>query len=229
MLAELNPQVGWYAARSSGLVAWALVTAGILWGLALSTRLIRKRGVPAWLLDLHRFLGTLSLVFVGVHLVALWADSYLVFAWGELFVPMASSYRPGAVAWGIVATYLLVAIEVTSWLMRRLPRRVWHTVHLSSFLLFITATVHGFQAGADRTTLVVQWLALTGFTLVMFLLFFRLLAPRRQRAAARPSGRQAADAPATATTTSSPQPPSRESRPPAGRPTAGAAEELLTH
>jgi predicted ferric reductase len=185
VLAELNPQLSWYAARSSGLVAWALVTASILWGLALSTRLIQRRGVPAWLLDLHRFLGTLSLVFVGVHLVALWADSYTVFGWNELFLPMASSYRPGAVAWGIVAFYLLAAVQVTSWLMRHLPRRFWHTVHLSSFFLFITASVHGFQSGADRNAIVVQWLALTGGTLVMFLLLFRLLAPRRAQRASR--------------------------------------------
>jgi predicted ferric reductase len=185
VLAELNPQVAWYAARSSGLVAWALVTASILWGLALSTRLIQRRGVPAWLLDLHRFLGTLSIVFVGVHLVALWADSYLVFAWSELFVPMASTYRPGAVAWGIAATYLLVAIQLTSWLMRRLPRRLWHTVHLSSFAVFVASTVHGFQSGADRAALFVQWMALTGGTLLLFLVLFRLLAPRRSQRATR--------------------------------------------
>lgn len=188
MLAAVNPQLGWYAARSSGLVAWALVTASILWGLALSTRLIQRRGIPAWLLDLHRFLGTLSLVFVGVHLVALWADSYLVFAWRELFVPMASTWRPGAVAWGIAGTYLLLAVEITSWLMRRLPRKVWHTVHLSSFLLFISASIHGFQSGADRDALLVQWLALSGGTLLLFLVLFRLLAPRRsQRSARRPA------------------------------------------
>lgn len=185
MLAQLNPQLAWYAARSSGVVAWALVTASILWGLALSTRLIQRRGVPAWLLDLHRFLGALSLVFVGVHVVALWADSYTYFAWSELFVPMASSYRPGAVAWGIAAIYLLIAIEVTSWLMRRISRRVWHAVHLTSFGLFISASVHGYQAGADRGALVVQWLALTGGTLVLFLVLFRLLAPRRSQRAAR--------------------------------------------
>ena len=185
MLAELSSQAAWYAARSSGLVAWALVTAAILWGLALSTRLVQRRGVPAWLLDLHRFLGTLSLVFVGVHLVALWADSYTVFGWSELFVPMASRFRPGAVAWGIVATYLLVSVEVTSWLMRRLPRRLWHAVHLSSFGLFVMATVHGFQSGADREALFVQWMALTGGTLLLFLVLFRLLAPRRSRGAVR--------------------------------------------
>ena len=83
------------------------------------------------------------------------------------------------------APYLLVAIEVTSWLMQRLPRRLWHTVHLSSFGLFVAATVHGFQAGADRSALVVEWLALTGGTLLLFLVLFRLLAPRRSRGAAR--------------------------------------------
>jgi hypothetical protein len=58
----------WYATRSSGMVAWAVVTASILWGLALSTRIIRRKGAPAWILDLHKFLGTLSLIFVGIHI-----------------------------------------------------------------------------------------------------------------------------------------------------------------
>jgi predicted ferric reductase len=184
MLGELNPQLSWYAARSAGVVAWALVTASVIWGLALSTRIVRRRGIPAWLLDLHRFLGTLSLVFVVVHLVGLWADNYVYFAWRELFVPMASKWQPGPVAWGIVATYALIAIQLTSWLMRRLPRRLWHAVHLSSFLLFVTATVHGFQAGTDRGALVVEWLALTGGSLVLFLVVFRLLAPRKGRGSA---------------------------------------------
>ena len=60
----VTDKLAWYVARSSGIVAWATVTASILWGLTLSSRLVRKRGVPAWLLDLHRYLGTLSLVFV---------------------------------------------------------------------------------------------------------------------------------------------------------------------
>ena len=121
MLGQLNSQLSWYAARASGLVAWAVVTLSILWGLALSTRLVRRKGVPAWLLDLHKFLGTLSLVFVGVHVVALWADNFVYFGPRELFVPFASPWRTGAVAWGIAATYLLVAIQLTSWTMKRLP------------------------------------------------------------------------------------------------------------
>jgi len=187
LVGELNSKLSWYAARASGLVAWSGVTLSILWGLALSTRLIRRKGVPAWLLDLHKFLGTLSLVFVAVHVFALWADTFVYFGPRELFVPFASAWRPGAVAWGIAATYLLAAIQITSWLMKRLPRKVWHGVHLTSIAMFVFATVHGFTSGADNANLAVQWVALTGGLLVLLLVTFRVLAPRRAARAARPA------------------------------------------
>jgi hypothetical protein len=180
---HLDPHLSWYAARASGLVAWGLVTASILWGLTLSTRLVRRKGIPAWLLDVHRYLGTLSLVFVAVHVGALTADNYVHFGWAELFVPMASSWRPVAVAWGIVATYLLVAIQVTSWFMRKMPRRVWHAVHLSSFGLFAVATAHGFTTGADASKVAVRWVAATGVCFVVVLLFLRTT--RRDRRSTR--------------------------------------------
>jgi len=188
-IGAVSPQLAWYVARASGMVAWAVVTASIVWGLALSTRLIRRRGIPAWLLDLHKFLGTLSVVFVAIHLVALVADNYVYFGWRETFVLWASKWRPGAVAWGIVALYLLVAVELTSLVMRRMRRKLWHAIHLSSFGLFATSTVHAFTAGADNANLVVQWVALTGGALVMFLAMFRVLAPRRGQLAAERTAR----------------------------------------
>ena len=181
----VNSKLSWYAARASGLIAWSVVTASIVLGLAVATRLVRRKGVPAWILDLHKFLGTLSVVFVGVHLFAIWADNYVYFGPAALFVPLASHWRPFPVAWGIAATYLLVAIQVTSWTMRYLPRRLWHTVHMTSLPMFLLATVHGFTSGADYRNLAVQWGALTGGLLVIFLLTFRTLAPRRSRSARR--------------------------------------------
>jgi predicted ferric reductase len=180
VLGQLNSQLSWYAARASGLVAWAVVTLSILWGLALSTRLVRRKGVPAWLLDLHRFLGTLSIVFVGVHVVALWADNFVYFGPRALFVPFTSAWRTGAVAWGIAATYLLVAIQVTSWAVKRLPRRLWHRVHLLSIPMFVVSTIHGFTAGADNRNLAAQWAAATGGVLVVLLVALRLVAPSRR-------------------------------------------------
>jgi predicted ferric reductase len=179
----LNGKTSWYIARSGGLIAWVLATASILWGLALSTRLVKKRGAPAWLLDMHRFLGTLSIIFTFVHMFGLFVDTYTKFGVVKLLVPMKSTYRPGAVAWGIVAFYLMVAVQATSWLMRKMPRKVWHTIHLTSFLLFVFATIHTFYAGADRGNIMVQWGAFTGVTIVLFLTVFRLLSPRKSRRA----------------------------------------------
>ena len=169
----------WYAARASGLVTWALVTASVLWGLALSTRLIRRRGAPAWTLDMHRFLGTLSLVFLAVHVLALWSDSYVYFGARELLVPMGSRWRPGAVTWGVVAAYLLVAIQLTSWALRVIPRRLWRAVHLTSFPLFAASTLHGFTAGTDNHNIVVQWAALTGTFMLLAIATVRITSTAR--------------------------------------------------
>src|SRR5436190_8351911 len=109
-----NNQLWWYTARSSGVVAWIMLTASVLAGLALSTRVLGARPRPNWLLDLHRFVGAAAVVFVGVHVVSLVADSYVHFGPTEILVPLASSWHPVAVAWGIISMYLLVAVEVTS-------------------------------------------------------------------------------------------------------------------
>lgn len=190
----VTSKLSWYIARSSGIVAWATVTASILWGLALSSRLVRKRGVPAWLLDLHRYLGTLSVVFVLIHLGGLWADNFVYFGPSELFVPMKSRWKTGAVAWGIVAFYFLVAIQVSSWLMRHMKRRVWHAIHLSSIGLWITATVHTFFAGQDRHNTLLQWFVLGSSILVLQLTVFRVITLRSaQKWALRPEAPRPSD------------------------------------
>jgi hypothetical protein len=183
----VTSKLSWYVARSSGIVAWATVTASILWGLTLSSRLVRKRGVPAWLLDLHRYLGTLSLVFVMIHLGGLWADNFVYFGWRELFIPMNSPWKTGAVAWGIVAFYFLAAIQITSWLMRHIKRKIWHAIHLTSIGLWITATVHTFLAGQDRHNTLLQWFVLGSTILVLQLTLFRVVTLRSaQKWALRP-------------------------------------------
>lgn len=187
----MNQQLWWYVARSSGLVAWALATASVLWGLALSTKVLGARPRSPWLLDLHRFLGTLTAVFVAVHLGGLAADSFTHFGWSELFVPLASAWKPGPVAWGIVGLYLLAAIQVSSWLMRRLPRRVWHAIHLSSWLLYATATVHALTAGTDRHNPVVVGAALVSIALVVFGTAYRVIGPGKAALRRAPAPRQA--------------------------------------
>jgi predicted ferric reductase len=183
----VNTHVWWYTARAGGLVGWGLVTATVVWGLALSTRITRKPR-PAWVLDLHRFLGTLSVVFVGVHVLGLMADSYTHFGPASILVPFASSWHPLAVAWGVVGLYLLVAIQLTSWLMRWISRRVWRAVHFGSFALFVATTIHGLTAGTDAGNVAVRWFALMSCAVVGFLTLVRITTTRQTRAPRLPTG-----------------------------------------
>jgi predicted ferric reductase len=170
----VSSQFWWYTARAGGLVSWGLATASVVWGLLLSGRMSR-RPKPAWVLDLHRFLGALTVVFVGVHVLALWLDSYVHFGPAELFVPLAATWKPVAVAWGVVALYLLLAIEITSLLQRHIPRRLWHAVHLGSFGLFGFATVHALTAGTDAGSTPVAWFAIGSTVLVASLTALRIV------------------------------------------------------
>jgi DMSO/TMAO reductase YedYZ heme-binding membrane subunit len=141
--------IPWYVARSSGIVAWALILATIVWGLLLATKVLGRRPTPAWLLSLHRYLGALTVAFVGVHVGAILLDTYTSFGITDVLVPFTGSWHPVAVAWGIVGMYLVAAIEITSLLRNRMSKRAWHAVHLLSYLLFATTTVHLLTAGTD--------------------------------------------------------------------------------
>jgi len=175
----LDGKFWWYCSRSSGLILWLLLATSVVWGFAVSAKLVRRRGLPAWMLDLHKHLAWLSVVFTAAHLLALWADSYTYFGPKELFVPMASTWRPGAVTWGIVALYLLVVVQLTSWGMRRLPRKVWHAIHFSSLPLLVTGTVHGILSGADWGNRAVEWGLVVAATSVVWIGTFRAFSPRR--------------------------------------------------
>lgn len=165
-------------ARSSGLVSWALATAAILWGLALSTRLFPKRPKAGWLQDLHRYLGTLALTFTGIHMAALVADSYVEFRIGDLLIPFASQWRPVAVAWGVIAFYLLLAVQITSALKRKIRPRTWRVVHRLSFGIFALGTLHAATAGTDATGAIAVWVGAICLGAVTFSALLRVLSPR---------------------------------------------------
>jgi DMSO/TMAO reductase YedYZ heme-binding membrane subunit len=177
----LDEHVWWYLSRGSGLVAWTTLTASMSFGLVLSTRLFGRGVAPAWLLDLHRFLGALAILLTAVHAGALVADGYVQFSIADITLPFAANWKPGAVAWGIAAMWCMLAIEVTSLLMRRLPRSWWRAIHTTSFATFVAVAVHAARAGTDRSEGLVQLGALSAVMTVMFLTFVRILAERGAR------------------------------------------------
>ena len=181
----MNTELWWYSARAGGLVAWALLTASVIWGLVLSTKLRPPRVRPAWTLDLHRFLGGLAAIFTVVHVGSILLDSYTSFGLADVLVPFASSWRPSAVAWGVVGLYLLAAVELTSLARRHLPHRWWRRIHVLSLPLFGVATMHFVTAGSDAGSLPAVAAITVASLTVVALLAHRL--NRLRRPPARPS------------------------------------------
>ena len=152
----MSPQAWWHLTRASGIVAWVLLVASLVFGVLLSTRALKPLDRPAWLLSIHRWMSALAVACTGLHLVALVGDSYVHFGWSELFVPQASEWKPVAVTVGIIAFYLLAAVQISSLLMKRLPRRLWRAIHISSYAMVWTVSIHAGMAGTDASNRIYQ-------------------------------------------------------------------------
>jgi len=141
--------VAWYADRASGIVALLLLTAGVCLGVALAGR-ARSTRWPAFAIeDVHRYLGLLTGTFIGIHGLAILADSVVPYSLGQLLVPGTAPTRTVAVAAGVVAAELLAALAITNRLRRKLSFKVWRTAHYLNFLVWALALSHGIAAGTD--------------------------------------------------------------------------------
>lgn len=145
--------VAWYVARAGGMLAFVLLTATVVVGLTTSSRMSVRQWPRFAIEDVHRYLGLLTWSFVGVHALALIADSYLSFSVGDLVVPGIAPYRPLPTALGVVGLELLAALGFANLLQRRLSYTFWRRTHYLNFAVWLLVFVHGVTAGTDSDTL----------------------------------------------------------------------------
>ncbi len=201
----MNPHIWWYLSRSAGIVAWIMLTASVLWGIVLATDLFPKWRDNARLLAMHRWLAGLTFFFVAGHLVTLLFDSYAKFGPLDFVVPFAGTWRPTAIAVGVVALWLLVAVEVTALAMKKVSRKWWRSVHIASYFVFWAVSIHAALAGTDASKPLYTATAIVALAAVVFATSYRVLShdlPKRKpaRAARRPSAlRPTADGEAAGT------------------------------
>jgi predicted ferric reductase len=141
----------WLLARASGLTAYMLLTGSVLAGLAVKSRPFGRAVKAASATDVHRFLALLGLGMLVLHGVALTLDKTVHMSPAALFVPGLSSYRPGSVAYGVLAAELAVLIVLSFSLRRRIGMKTWRRFHWLTYLVFLMGTVHGLTAGTDSS------------------------------------------------------------------------------
>ena len=169
--------IAWYVVRASGLVAFGLLTLSVWLGLAMSTRLLgpkRQKG----LLGLHRTLAWTGLSMIALHAFALLFDPVLHFGLASVLVPFAAPWRTGAVAAGVVAGWLGLALASSFRLRTWIGQKGWRRLHYASFAAFALSLGHALVVGTDLRGLGGPVLALVAAGPVLWLTFYRLLVPR---------------------------------------------------
>ncbi len=177
-----DPHFWWYVTRASAVLAWVIMTAAVLWGITLSTRIFRGADNPSWLQDLHRFLGGTALVLTLIHMVSLVLDPWLALPIDQLLIPLIAEYRPVPVALGILSFYVLVAVQLTSLAKNRLPQRFWKAVHYLSYVAVLAVAIHGAYAGTDAGAPWYQGVATVIVTASVLALIVRIVMARRRTA-----------------------------------------------
>jgi sulfoxide reductase heme-binding subunit YedZ len=145
----VSTQILWFATRGAGIVSLLLFSAVACLGL-LSVARTQSAWWPRFLtVELHRTLALLSVAFLAVHIATAVFDPFTHLGIAAALVPLASAYRPLPVAFGVVSTYLVAAVVVTSLLRDRLGHRTWRAIHWTSYASWPLAVEHTLTAGSD--------------------------------------------------------------------------------
>ncbi len=177
----LTSQTAWHLARSAGTVAYLLLAGSTVWGLLLSTKII-KETVPAVLaLAMHTVLSWLAVALTGVHALSLLFDSYYTYSLADLTIPFIGPYRPGWVGLGILSLYVMVIASLSFNFRKQLGQKRWRQLHYLTFAVYVAATVHGVMAGTDSGKPGMQLLYWGSGLLVLFLTNYRLLVGKTAR------------------------------------------------
>ena len=141
----------WLASRSAGVVAYVLLSASVLLGLAMSTQLA-PAGTRGEVRVFHERLGLLALGAVAAHGLLLLGDGWLDASLSQLLIPFTLDYRPLWTGLGILAAYGAAGLALTYYARRRLGAKRWRNAHRFIPIFWVLAAIHVIGAGTDTVS-----------------------------------------------------------------------------
>jgi methionine sulfoxide reductase heme-binding subunit len=134
----------WSVARTAGLTAFASLTFALAWGMLVASKTARPAAAAV---AIHRFLSSLGLAAIAVHVAALLADRY---AKVDPWMLVGRGARPSLQA-GAVAMWLAILLPLSFRLrrMKWISQRAWRRLHWLGYVAWAAAYAHGVAAGTD--------------------------------------------------------------------------------
>jgi sulfoxide reductase heme-binding subunit YedZ len=178
-----NPahQAFWFASRAFGITAMILLAVSVGLGLMMSSRILRRPGLPAMLKRGHESLTLVTLAMIVVHGGLLLFDAYLRPGLVGIAVPFQLSYRPVFTGVGIIAGWSAAILGLSFYVRRWIGTRTWRFMHRFTIVVYLLALVHVAGAGTDagRPWMLALLTALT--TPIAFAFSYRVLSATHGR------------------------------------------------
>ncbi len=173
----------WHLIRSAGISAYVLLFLSMVWGLFISGRYVKDWSPGPLSLAIHSAVSWLALLLGFIHAGILMIDKYFSYTLSDILIPFTGPYRPLAVGVGIIAIWLLLAINISFPFKKQLGRKVWLTLHMTSYIAFGMVTLHGLTAGTDSTLMGFRVLMGVGVMVVVTMLGVRMFKDSRHSVA----------------------------------------------
>jgi sulfoxide reductase heme-binding subunit YedZ len=183
--ADPTQQVFWLASRALGIVALILLSLSVSLGLAMSSRLLRRPGLPARLKRYHEASALVTLGLLAGHAGVLLLDGYLRPSLAGVTLPFALGYRPFWTGVGVIGGWLALILTMSFYVRRWIGVKTWRWLHRWTLAVYLLALAHVVGAGTDARS---PWMLALLAVLVapnVFGLAYRVL----PRSAARPRPR----------------------------------------
>jgi sulfoxide reductase heme-binding subunit YedZ len=159
----------WFLTRSTGIIAFLLLTVTTMLGIATTQRALASKAWPRFATQqLHRNISLLSMVFLVVHIVTSILDSYVSIGWTAFVIPGTSGYENLWVSVGTISFDLILVVIVSSLLRTRISARLWRTLHWSAYIAWPFALLHFLNTGTDAAHQ--RWGLWLGLATIVFVL-----------------------------------------------------------
>jgi predicted ferric reductase len=189
--AALRPGLlDWYAVRALGFLGYFVISASVLYGLLLSTKILDALAHRPVSFALHKDLSIVGLALTGLHGALLLGDESFAFSVRSILIPFASPYSPITVGIGQLAFYATAIVTASFYVRRQIGQSAWRLIHYATFLAFAGGTVHGILSGSDSGAPWAFWAYLVPSAAAVFLTTYRViisLTARRLGPATRPA------------------------------------------
>jgi sulfoxide reductase heme-binding subunit YedZ len=178
----------WLASRGLGVVALVLVSLSVGLGLAMSGRMLRVPGAPAWLKHVHEALSLSGLIAIAGHGLLLLGDSYLRPGLAGIALPFATATHPFWTGLGVIAGWLAAIVGLSFYVRGWIGTPVWRWLHRWTLAVYALAVAHTLGSGTDARSAWMLGLVAATAAPIVFTGVYRLLpAPSRRRAPTRPT------------------------------------------